>query len=143
MSRAQITDSEKILRFVTAGKARVTLVSERTGQRFTYQVKEKKGEDGKPTGFYFISVLTGPDNTSNYTYLGCLTNGQFRDDRRLRIGADAPSRRAFQWFWRRLQSRQDLSQCEVWHEGRCGRCGRVLTVPESIETGLGPVCAGR
>jgi hypothetical protein len=32
---------------------------------------------------------------------------------------------------------------EVWHEGRCGACGRRLTVPESIERGLGPECYGR
>ena len=30
---------------------------------------------------------------------------------------------------------------EVWHEGRCGRCGRKLTTPQSVETGFGPVCA--
>lgn len=143
MSRAQITDPEKIRRFATAGRARLTLVSERTGQRFTYQVKAKKDEGGNPTDFFFVSVLTGPQNTSDYTYLGCVTNGRFVNDRRLRIGLEAPSRRAFQWFWRRLQGSQDLSECEVWHEGRCGRCSRVLTVPESIESGLGPICAGR
>jgi hypothetical protein len=32
---------------------------------------------------------------------------------------------------------------ELWHEGRCGKCGRALTVPESIESGLGPVCESR
>jgi hypothetical protein len=26
--------------------------------------------------------------------------------------------------------------------GRCGRCGRTLTKPESIAAGIGPVCAG-
>jgi Family of unknown function (DUF6011) len=26
------------------------------------------------------------------------------------------------------------------HEGRCGRCGRLLTVPESITSGYGPEC---
>ena len=61
----------------------------------------------------------------------------------VRIGADAPSRKAFTWFWNRLRADADLSQCEVWHEGRCGRCSRVLTVPESLQTGLGPVCASR
>jgi hypothetical protein len=29
---------------------------------------------------------------------------------------------------------------EVWHEGTCGKCGRALTVPSSIENGLGPEC---
>lgn len=142
MEAHRLTSLEDITRFVTAGRARVTLVSERTGARFTYQVKEKKGDDGKPSGFYFVSVLTGPQNTSDYTYLGCVTNGRFVDDRRMRIGPEAPSRKAFNWFWGRLKSGQEPSECQVWHEGRCGRCGRVLTVPESIKTGLGPVCAG-
>jgi hypothetical protein len=31
----------------------------------------------------------------------------------------------------------------IWHEGRCGRCGRRLTVPESIESGYGPECIGK
>jgi hypothetical protein len=29
---------------------------------------------------------------------------------------------------------------EFWHEGRCGRCGRRLTVPDSIASGYGPEC---
>lgn len=28
----------------------------------------------------------------------------------------------------------------MFHAGRCGRCGRLLTTPESIESGLGPDC---
>jgi len=28
----------------------------------------------------------------------------------------------------------------VFHEGACGRCGRTLTVPESIASGFGPEC---
>jgi hypothetical protein len=137
--RAQITDPEKIRRFAVAGKARITLVSKRTGDRFTYEVKRKKADED----FYFVSVLTGPENTTSYTYLGCLSDGHFRDDRRMRIGAGAPSRQGFKWFWRALNNGGSLDQVEVWHEGRCGRCNRVLTVPESIESGLGPICAGR
>jgi len=144
MSNAQITDPSAIRRFVTAGRARVTLVSERTGDRFTFQVKAKKGDDGKRSSdFFFVSVLTGPQNTSDYTYLGHVNRGQFHNDRKMRIGPEAPSRQAFAWFWRRLQAEKALPECEVWHEGRCGRCSRVLTVPESIMSGLGPVCQGR
>jgi hypothetical protein len=139
---AKITDVESIKRFVRAGKAHFTLVSERTGQRFTYRVKVKKADDGQPSDFYFVSVLTGPDNNSSYTYLGCIRGDRWIDDRRMRIGAGAPSRRGFRWFWRNLMRGGDLSQVAVWHEGRCGRCRRKLTVPESIASGLGPTCAG-
>jgi len=140
---AKISDPSVIRRFATAGRARFTLVSEKTGARFTYQVRAKKGDDGKPTDFFFVSVLTGANNEGDYTYLGCLSGDRFIHDKRLRIGAGAPSRQAFAWFWDRVRHAQELRQCECWHEGRCGRCGRVLTVPESIESGLGPVCAGR
>jgi hypothetical protein len=134
---AQLTDPAAIRRFATAGRARFTLVSERTGQRFTYRVTAKKGSPD----FFFVSLLTGPENSSDYTYLGCLTGGRFTHDRRLRIGADAPSRRAFTWFWGRVGAGHEAPECECWHEGRCGKCGRALTVPESIASGLGPICA--
>lgn len=36
---------------------------------------------------------------------------------------------------------QALNRVEVWHDGKCGRCRRDLTVPESVARGLGPECA--
>lgn len=36
-----------------------------------------------------------------------------------------------------------LGKVEVWHAGSCCRCGRKLTVPSSIESGIGPECAGK
>lgn len=52
--------------------------------------------------------------------------------------------KVFPWLWQKYVDpvRNLPSQIEVWHEGRCGACGRRLTVPESIANGLGPVCAG-
>jgi hypothetical protein len=85
-------------------------------------------------------VLAGADNTGNYVYLGTIfADGNFRVTRKSRVAADAPSAVAFAWFVRNLES----AKVDVWHDGTCGRCGRKLTVPESIESGLGPVCAGR
>ena len=50
--------------------------------------------------------------------------------------------RAFEWLWRMLKSAKPLPPTfEFWHEGRCGKCGKKLTTPESIERGLGPECA--
>lgn len=39
-----------------------------------------------------------------------------------------------------MPSSSSLLCVEIWHEGKCGRCGRQLTVPESIESGFGPEC---
>src|SRR5882672_9405186 len=32
---------------------------------------------------------------------------------------------------------------EIWHSGSCGRCGRTLTVPESVLSGFGPECINK
>lgn len=50
--------------------------------------------------------------------------------------------RGFAWFWRTLNSENPFPEgFEFWHEGRCGKCARRLTVPESIAQGFGPECA--
>jgi hypothetical protein len=42
-----------------------------------------------------------------------------------------------------LKYHQTNPDLEIWHSGRCGRCSRRLTVPESIAAGIGPDCAGK
>lgn len=127
-----------ITAFVLAGRAVFTVLNPNTGNRFTYRVNAGKGE-GAP---HFVSVLTGPDNTADYTYLGCIfADGRFVVTRKSTISPSAPSAVAFSWVWKRLQAGRDLGPAEVHHEGHCGRCGRALTVPESIESGIGPTCA--
>ncbi len=134
----QMTDVTQVKTFVRGGNARFTLVSKATGNRVTYRVRASK--DGK---VHFVKVLTGPDNTNAYTFLGTIfADGTYRRGMRSPIGEDAPSARAFAWFFDHVAA-GDISKLEFWHEGRCGRCGRVLTVPESIATGFGPECAGR
>ena len=130
---AQIIRPVDILSFVTAGNARFTLVSKKTGQRFTYRVRQDDAQ--KPA---FVSVLTGPDNEADYQYLGVIfADTGFRVTRRSRISPDAPSARGFAYFWHELTNGGDLERLEFWH---CGRCGRALTDPESIAKGIGPVC---
>jgi hypothetical protein len=51
--------------------------------------------------------------------------------------------RAFDWMWTHLLRDAIPGMLEIWHEGRCGRCSRKLTVPESLKSGFGPECAGK
>lgn len=129
---------EQVERFALAGRATFTLLNPLTGNRRTYRVARSK--DGR---VHFVSVLVGPDNTSNYGYIGFIRGGAFRHGGAKAVaGSDSVAVRAFDWFWRHRRALAE-TPVEVWHEGRCGRCGRALTVPESIQTGLGPECAGR
>jgi hypothetical protein len=137
----QLKTVEAIREFALAGNARLTLVSKRTGARFTYRIRTAPG---KP---HFVSLLSGPDNNAHYTFLGTIftrANGEtyYRRGMRSKISAEALSSHAFTWVWDRISAGVHTADLEVWHEGRCGRCGRALTVPESIERGIGPECAG-
>ena len=50
---------------------------------------------------------------------------------------DTPSIAAFAVAFRMLASGVMPNSLEVIHSGRCGRCARKLTVPESVASGFG------
>lgn len=142
-----------VVAFVEGGKATFTLVNARTGGRYTYRVARPDPKPGEREGSargsgsamrFFVSVLDGPDNTRDYAYIGCVyADGAFRHGRKSRLAPGAVAVLGFEWFWRRRDRLAEYPHVEVHHMGTCGRCGRALTVPESITTGLGPVCATR
>lgn len=149
-SRAgNITNAEDARKFITAGRATFSLVSQKTGVRFTFKCTKKKEPptDGKfPV---WVSVLTGTDNDDPncYSFMGTLwVNGdmQFKLSPKSRISKDALSVRAIEYLVACL-NKNTLGLMEFWHEGRCCKCGRKLTVPSSIHGslyngGFGPEC---
>ena len=125
--------------FVFAGNATFTVRSERTGNRFTF--KMRKPQENGP---HFLSLLSGSDNENDFKFIGTVfPSGEYRHGKRSRVNESAPSAKAARWVIERVLKGEPLKGCEVWHEGKCGRCGRKLTVPESIELGLGPECMTR
>jgi hypothetical protein len=144
MHPARLTTASDARQFILAGNATVTLVSVKTGTRFTYSIRVS--EDGQ---VHFVALLNGPDNESDFKYLGLIRRDIFWPGRKHPkpgdVGRDAPSMQAFDWAWRRLVKNQTLPPdlVEIWHEGRCGRCNRKLTVPSSIASGFGPECVGK
>ena len=136
MNTQQIPN-ERAREIITAGKSTVTFRNSKTGNRFTFKiVKPRRNDQSCP---HFVKVLTGNDNENDYSYLGTIfTNGNYSHGRKSRISADAPSAQAFTWLWAHADNLPGT--LEIWHAGSCLRCGRKLTVPESIESGYGPEC---
>lgn len=134
----QISRANVALEFMLAGDAYFTLRSQATQTRYTYHVR--KSEDGR---VHFVSFLTGPENTHNYTYLGVIRNGWFELTKKSRLPGDSAPVKAFNWTLQNLRKGIFPDRLEFWHEGKCGRCGRKLTVPESIAFGIGPECRER
>ncbi len=145
---ARFTDAAAVIRGMFAGNATITLVSNKTGKRFTYKVSVPQKDKGKKQkDLWFVSVLTGPLNTSDFTYIGVVRNKggyQFALTQKSAYGMNAPSVKTFAWFIGKIQELGSIPpEVQVWHEGRCLRCGRKLTVPSSIEDGIGPECASK
>lgn len=122
------------IEFILAGNAVFTIKNEKSGKRFTYKFTRSK----RDTSVFFVKVLTGPDNTSDYSYIGlCIVGKGLRIKEQVK---NTLSARAIEWYmkWVILNKLPDF--ISTYHEGMCGRCGRKLTVPESIESGFGPEC---
>lgn len=148
--------------FLLAGNCTHTLANRATGTRYTYRWVRRRdgGRDGEYrtvrgvyTG-YWVSLLTGPDNTEwgDYTTIGRLQLDP--DGTRLRpadrpladdYATASPPVRGALWLLARVNdpSLPWGDDVELYHCGRCSRCGRTLTVPESLERGLGPECVRR
>jgi hypothetical protein len=125
-------DNTDALKFMFAGKSVVTFINTKTENRFTFKIKR-----AKDSNLFFVSVLTGPDV---YTYIGTCLEGDFKHGKKSQISEDAQSVKVFDYVLTKLKINTLPDFVEVWHEGFCGKCGKRLTVPNSIEIGIGPDC---
>jgi len=142
----KLGSSKEAQRYILAGKSIFTLRSHRTGKRYTYKVtKAERRLRSESPDVYFVSLLTGPDNVGDFTYLGIIgTGNQFSTTAKSKMTRDSEPVKAITFCMNWIKSHPEVHpELEIWHSGRCGRCGRRLTVPESIANGIGPECAGK
>ena len=139
-----------LLKWILTGNAHVTFVNTVANEKFTYHITQAKRRPSDPEDSvppHFISVLTGPNNTDDYTYIGTVfhnTDGdRYVHHRNSGMSQEAPSVVNFQYVYMAIYAGAVPDFIEVWHEGRCCMCGRLLTDPDSIERGIGPVCLGK
>lgn len=146
--RGQLTTEAALLKFIMAGNATVTIRSKKSVQRLTYRFSRPDPDpnSGSRVRPIWASLLNGPDNDSNFQFIGSIWPNAgawtFSQSAKSKISLDAPSAKLLMWMVRMLNVSPNrlFEQAEVWHEGRCGRCNRKLTVPESISSGFGPEC---
>jgi hypothetical protein len=131
----------KDINFFKGGKALFT-VHNANGEHYTYKINKGKAEDAP----FFVSLLTGPSNESDYQYIGLYNflNPSLRITYKSKMHPDSKPVKVFNWAVKMILDRQTLpSGYGIVHEGKCCRCGRTLTTPESVEAGIGPECGKR
>lgn len=131
--------------FFFGGNATFTIKSERTNEHRTFKIRKTKPTPRFPTPACFVSLLTGSNNETDFTYLGLVDEktGFFRLTKNSKHNESSPDIVILKWFLRHLFSDMTLQNATINHTGRCGCCGRLLTVPESVTRGIGPECWSR
>lgn len=127
-------DPKELREFLTAGNAKVSVRSEKTLRHYTYKIR--KSNDGKA---WFVHRLGGG---SQYHYLGTIRSDNHftHTHKSVRYDWIIESYTAFAWLWKYIAQGIMPTNVTVWHEGRCGACGKELTDPSSIRAGYGPDC---
>lgn len=141
----QIKQISDIKQFVFGGNSYFTLKNTIADSHLTYHVSSPKNNRGKNIP-YFVRVLSGGDD--QYTYLGQFWNNDgklsYAIGKKSRVSKDAPSQKTIVWLLMHFLNNKNLPDTvQFWHEGKCCRCARKLTNPESIELGIGPECRKR
>lgn len=122
-----------VIDFILAGKSFFTVKSLTTNKHFSYKVKASK--DG---GIHFVSVLVANER---YEYIGFIRKGKsFVYGQKSTISFDSDSVKAFAYTFKVHSEGITKNKLQIFHAGRCGKCGRTLTHPESITNGIGPEC---
>ena len=136
MEARKITNPSQALQFIKGGNATTTFVGQ--ANRYTYKIR--KAEKGD---IYFVSLLIGSNNESDYTFIGCITDqrGFFQTAKSSHKGL-APAL-AFSWIYSHLLKGVIDRRNVILHDGWCCKCGRKHTTPESIERGMGAECYSR
>lgn len=105
----------------------------------TYQVKTQKPDAKFAPGQRIVSVLSGSDNETDYVGLGFVSTDH-RGVHRLRAWKKyhASGRETQEGVLMLLENPRAALVA-----GKCARCRRTLTTPESLARGLGEECAGK
>jgi hypothetical protein len=131
------------LDFFLGGKSTFTVQNNETGQHRTYKIRKPEPTAQYPNPAWFVKVMHGTDNENHYRYIGMLdvSTGAIRLTRASKFSEDSDTVKAARWVMGRIINRLQIPDCmDIRHSGKCGRCGRTLTTPESLDRGIGPEC---
>jgi len=131
--------------FLLAGKALFTVTNPR-GDHFTFKVRKVTSDWPKGSGImttsYFVSVKS-PGGMYPYRYIGLLNSetGGVKCTGKSEFIPGTTEYNVAAWACGTVIKTKNLPDgYNIEHAGACGRCGKTLTDPESIELGIGPEC---
>lgn len=110
----------------------ISVRSLKTGEHRTFRISNWKKADKR-----IISALTGPCNETDYLGIGFIEGSEVKTWSR---HVNTQHEKNAKWVMKVLAAGGHES-AEIFFSCTCRRCGRKLTHPNSIESGIGPECA--
>ena len=135
--------SEVHIPFILAGKALIKFTSLMNGFSATYLIVKHKKEK-----LWFVFVEwhepdkeTRSGHKTRFSYIGTIfSNMSFQHTSRSKVSPSSDAFKGFKAPWKYLLNKCMPNGIQVEHLGRCGRCGRRLKDPKSLDRGFGPHC---
>lgn len=114
----------------------LTIHNPETDGHRTFKIQTQSKDSAFFPGQRIVSLLTGPDRDSfhNWKSIGRVVGNQISLWKKLR------GEKLFETYAKMVSSPEKYPSLDYMLEGRCRICNRELTNPESIESGIGPVC---
>lgn len=127
-----------------------TLVSHKSGEHRTFKITTVHNANSGLNGKRIMSMLVGPNNEADYIGFAFVNddNALYTWGRFKGTLTDDLGRCLMAFLLRGTVDAEGAVRLEgvsghVLFKSACSVCNRPLTCPESIRTGIGPVCAGR
>ncbi len=138
-------DAAALRTFMFQGKALFTLENKEKGSYITFKVKSPKRKRGTPEDLtiFDIEAKVLNDGYGGMVYIGRLNRKTREFKKGFKVQPDNVGLLTLQWLlgnWNNLERYEESGKLGMYHLGICCKCGMPLTVPESIENGIGPQC---
>ncbi len=107
----------------------------------TFRLKTQPADADFAPNKTVIGYLAGAGNESSYVSFAFVIDGRVIPWQRFQSGYEEIIQSARYLVSGPSESHEKAGKMYAMQSGKCYRCNRLLTSPESIAAGLGPVCA--
>lgn len=130
-----------------AGRAVLTFRNLERGTHFTVKIKQARDRKDRKIKLdhYNVTISLLGDKTQGMRYAGMMfPKENFRIWVARGVQHDDQLAIVFRWLVNAIRNPESLrGKVHLFHENKCCQCGQPLTHPESVYTGIGPVCMKR
>lgn len=138
-------DSASFRTFLFQGKAFFTMHNLEKNTNITLRVQTPKRKRGHPeeTRYFEVYVKALNEKYAGNRYIGRIDRKERSFKSNGYVEPDHVGVQTINWLirnWNHLEEYESSERVAIYHLGSCCKCGLPLTVPESIQNGIGPQC---